>query len=256
MNHQFLPSQTNKNICQICKYDYLSAHSPLAKCEACDSNKELEFFPDNTHIKKMLLCAACIQKELAIAVSVSQADIVINGQTRVEQTIALAKERDQTIRYNGDFFNAQVMALEDVRNEINKDESLTADEKAFQFQNYLAERIVHLKKVVFELDEKKHQAVTEELVVRKSLRELGQEIKKEIQEKIKQADSNYEIKSTIKAVKPTVKKATTSTYDKLVQAFMLLKGCSKDEAERSIREGSGGKLGNEKLTTNTDKIPF
>lgn len=256
--HPFISSPIDKTICITCKSPYMYAHSPLSVCDSCPSKLNLEFFPDILHPKKMLLCANCIQNELKTAITASKTDIEQHGDSRVTNMLAIAREQDEAIRYNGDFFNAKVIALETIRESINSETQLSTDEKAFKFQNYLADRIKHLKGVVFELDEKKHQAVTEELVIRKSLRELEKEIKVEIRAKIKEIDSQYEVKEKIKgpAVKPKVKKETLGTFDRLVQAFVLLHGCSKDEAEELIKKGSGGKLGNEKLTSNQDKIPF
>lgn len=238
--HEFTPHALDKNKCKHCKRTYVDAHSPLSTCESCAKRIRVTLFGDADNPKAMLLCESCTTAEIKANVEAHKQDVLEHGQERVDAMLALARENDAAVRYNGDFFNAKVLALETIRTEINSSDS-TADEKAFKFQNYLAERISHLKQVVFDLDEKKHQAIVEEQVIRKSLREMERELRAEIRAKIKETDSQYPIQQA-KTIKPKVKKESLGTFDRLVQAFMLFHECTKEQAIEAIRKGSGGKL--------------
>jgi len=242
--HSFDPSPLDKSICRFCKRKYIAAHSPITTCEACGKVCKITLFGDADNPKSMLLCKSCTDNEIKAAVKALEdtpdeiKDARIND---MNARLNLARDSYQAIRYSGDYFNNETIAIESVRESINANESLSADEKAFKFQSYLADMIAHVKERVFELDEEKHKEICKDLAARKSLRDMERELRAEIRERIKATDSQYDVKIA-KPVKPKIKKETLGTFDRLVQMYMMLHSCSKDEALDAIRKGSGGKF--------------
>jgi hypothetical protein len=228
MNHSFIHGDLDKTLCKICRRNFLS-HTKMAECEACSHRgDDVNLFGPADNPKSMLLCATCTRKEIEAAVRTGQ---------ETEKLYERAKEIDHSIKYNGDFFNAKVIATESVRSSIMLEEGISEQEKHFKFQSFLAERYEWLKKHIFELDELKHQDVTEVLVIEKSLREFGNEVRKEIQEKIKATDQNYQSPVNKTPVKPRVNAVKKSPMEKLIEALALAKGISKEQASEMIMKG-------------------
>jgi hypothetical protein len=160
----------------------------------------------------------------------------IKKQEPIRDIINESRAIDSSITYNGDVFNAKTIAHIDLKKAIWADSSLSEDEKQFKFQSELAARYQHLKAVVFELDNKKHDAVVEQLAIGQTLRDLGNSIRAEISAKLKELDNQYQ--PTIKKpIKPSVKVEKKSPMDRLIEAYAQLHGCSITEAMLAIQKG-------------------
>ena len=212
MNHAWHPKIGNKLECIHCNRDYIS-HMDIVACEACGAPRKCDIFGDLKNPKAMLLCDSCADKERK-----ANDDVLVRTKTLID----VARSIDDTITYNGDVFNAKTIALIELKRALDSDESLSVEERKYKFHELLAERYSKLKKVVFQLDKKKEDLTIEQLVIAKNLRSYGDDVRKEIREKIAQADANYAppIKRVIKAVvKPLEKK---SAIDILIDKMMLM----------------------------------
>lgn len=234
MKHPFIPSLSNKLSCAAC-HRALMEHGPIGHCEACDcicpdssqkGSNLLEVFGKLDDPRAMLLCPKCTQKEI-------DANSSVLSQT--QKVIQEAKEIDQSIRYNGDFFNAKTIAINDIKIAIDSDASLTADEKVAKLHQTMAERLEHLQQVVFKARREEAEANVEILVIKESLREFGNRIREEIRERIKAADVNYQPARIVKPPKITAPKK--SAMDRVVEAYAMFHNVTQDVAREAIMKG-------------------
>jgi hypothetical protein len=255
MKHQFKPQQTNpelidgvpvngarfygnKTRCEFCNRSLID-HTRLAICETCKKTSDCE-----VNSSGQLLCAICYEITLdALMISTApkqsiNAPIEPVTITSAEDIIADAKVIDAGIRSNGDFYNAKVIAIADIKRAIDNDESIPDEMKMLRLQEVLAERYNHLKQVVFNLDNSKHDAVIEQLAISQTLRDFGNALRTEIREKIRQADEQYQPEKP-KVVKPKVTKpkASKNPIDMIVDAYMSMKpGITREQALDEIRK--------------------
>lgn len=228
-SHSFAKSVLDTDKCMRCKRGFI-AHTPAATCEGCQVVADCEIY----EIHDMLLCRKCTEgmNEAAderVKVVVDRGDIIMAAQ-RI----------DKSIRFNGDFYNAQTVAIVDIRKAIESNEAIV--DKQFEFQKVIAERYEHLKSVIFELDSQKHDAVVEQLIISKTLRDFGDDLRKEFREQLKQNDTQY-IPMQPKVVKPKLTKKDPK--QKLAEALALMRGCTITEAMILIERGQSTKAAKE-----------
>ncbi len=226
MNHSFLASQLDRAICNTCKRDYLS-HTVLAVCEACGAKENCDIFGSPSNPKAMLLCISCTRKE-------ESANDVILVKTQVS-IIEKSREIDQSIRYNGDFFNAETIAISQLKKELDDNNDLSVDAKAHKLHELVMERIEGFKKRIVEIDNEKHELVAKQQAGIKSLRELGNAVREEIRERLKQSDANYTAAKVI--ITPKLTKPRLDPFERLVEAYSLVHDVSKDDARAFLRKG-------------------
>jgi hypothetical protein len=223
MNHPFDVSATDKNKCKDCGYDYMS-HTKAAKCEVCGSFDSCDVFDSK------LRCDACIANvRLSLSTAIQMADSVIEK----------AKEVDASIRFKGDLFNAKTVAIVDVRKAFDEEKAdMTPEERAFAFQHYLVSKFEANQKIIFDLEEKKHDASVENLAIANVLREYGNSLRNEIREKIRQSDNLYHPVAVIPKVK-IAKAQKLSPLDRMAQQVAIEKNITIEAAKKLIMAGLG-----------------
>lgn len=197
MNHSFNPSLTDDKLCSVCKRDF-TMHTNSATCESCDRERCNVELHDN-----IAMCHAC--QEL--------------HRESMKHVISDSRAIDSSLRYNGDFFNAATIPTIELKHAIDSDESLSADEKQWKFQATLAERYEHFKDVVFLKEEEVHQAKLQLLHISKTLREFGDNVRKEVRERIKQADEKY-IPQVAKGIPKVKVKEKLSPMENMILSIM------------------------------------
>ena len=220
MRHPFVSLIDNKTMCSTCNYNVMD-HTAMAKCKVCGATTLCDL------VEGDLLCANCEKDCFVPRIEVLRtADAVITE----------ARKIDNSITYNGEFYNARVTAIAEIARAINLDDSIPPEEKSYKLQNVLAEKYQHLKDVVFNLDKQKHDAVVEQIVITKTLRDMGNDLRKEIQEKIKSLDQNYTpIRNT--SVIARVPKSKLSPFESIVQQLALGAGISLEAARQKLIDG-------------------
>jgi hypothetical protein len=176
------------------------------------------------------MCRAC---ETAHLISLRDS---LNSAQKI-QDAARIDSAVQNVRNNGDFFNDKIIALTksiaDIKVGIYADESVA--DKSLAFQRILAERYEHLKDVVFNLDIAKQDAVSEQLVITKTLRDLDKDFRSEIQSRIKELDSTYT--PIRKPVKVNIPKSKLSPFERIVQGLAQSSGMSLEQAREVLIKG-------------------
>lgn len=250
MNHSFKSSIINKDKCVLCSYDEKS-HGPNAECECCPAIGEVNIY------KGMLMCSDCQAKEVELTTLNStpqaQAERVIavnadaNKNQQVNQVIARSQDIDNSIELRTDIFNAETIAICDLRDAIESDESIT--NKNFALASELDKRYKHLKDVIFGLTQKVVDEANRQKAIQVYLNGLANSLRAEEREKLKLNDISYKPKE-IKPIKAKSIKTTSKKIDKVelrkvaselgvseftLQMLIVAKGCSIEEAANKIR---------------------
>lgn len=193
MKHGFQGSYGDTSICIVCGYTEIS-HGKEATCEACGTITVCEFFPDTKHPKKMLLCEPCIQKEYTVAREVTQARV----------------NSYEVVRTPGDYFNANISAIKEIKEAIEADPSI--EHKSFAVAEAIKLRLNHLKKTLIE---KRNEISTLENEQRESQIFLNHHMKQlsdDEQKRLGLLDITY--KPSLSNIKVPRKAPATKKFDK------------------------------------------
>ncbi len=232
MNHPWHPLTGKPNECITCHRNYM-AHTPIATCDSCNFVGLCDI---NQFTSNMLLCANCELREVqTMNDHTIEKTKVFSDHREIElnhnhELVAASRDIDSSIRVIGDVFNARTIALSELKQAILSESSGTEQEKLWKYQNEVMTRYRHLKDVVFDLDNKKHEAVSEQHAIVESLRSFGNDLHTKIREELKESDKNY-----LPVIKvPKIVKPKQSQFDRLVEQKALDSGISLDEARELL----------------------
>ena len=235
MTHTFTASQIDTNICSRCNRPEID-HTALATCESCDKVGHMDYFQSIDS----LLCIECMKK---------------NAEAIQIATRKLLEESKNIVINSSDLFNAQVLAIVQIKNLIQQDSSIEESQKQFAFQRELAAIHEHLSRVVSDLDSQTQQANMAKLAINKTLRDFGNELRDDIREKIKISDNKYSPPK--KALKPKVTAAKKlSPMDRLIQVLAMANGVTFADAQGKYKRHFEAILANPKLTFADAKKQF
>ncbi|SRR5712692_1563329 len=260
MKHSFTRSATDKFLCGICHRNYL-VHTNIASCDSCARITTCEIFGQPSDLRAPLLCAECEAREkLANSAILMHTQATINQsihpdksdgaahgkldvwgfptdgsyRTSTQELIAKSRSIDQSIKTNGDFFNADTIAINQIKQTIMSDPNIPSDAKQFVYQEELTIRFEQLSKVIFQHDTDKHRLVTAQLAITNDLRSFGNSLRNDLRERIKASDTNYSPPSK-SVVIPKVVKPKVSVEDRLIEMKALMDGISKEQARELLR---------------------
>jgi len=230
MKHSFNSAFGNTEQCIICGYNEKS-HGKQAVCEACGIEQECELFPDTKHPKKMLLCEGCKNKELAAAVKATNDRIA-------------AQKAHESVRTSGEYFNANIPAIIEIKQKIDSDNSIAENQKVGELAKSIKDRLAHLKNVLFE---KRNEVSALENEQRESLiymNHLMKQLSEEKQKELGLKDINYKPGSgkDAKPKAPSLKKFDKEELRKVanifnidmavLQTIVVQKKCTVEEAAK------------------------
>src|SRR3982751_3482361 len=188
--------------------------SKIGECESCPATDiEVKAWFGN-----MFQCNECHAKDVAHNTPEAQA---ARGEVYKQEQAVLAQSKsiDDGIQVRTDLFNAATVAIVEIKNAIDADESIT--NKPYALAETLKVRFEHFKNVVFELNQQLAEAGNQQKAIQVYLNNLANTLRAEEREKLKIADINYkpnQIKlhtvKTIKTTGTTVKKATKADIKK------------------------------------------
>jgi hypothetical protein len=236
MKHSFVVNKLNPKLCGFCNRDFMS-HTKKAQCNDCKKITDCELFGTSPSAK--LLCPSCTE------IAIHNNTVILEG-TKIKRelnalefalngTVEQAKEIDNATRLSGDIFNAHTIPYVVIRDSIEQDETIPQDEKAFRVHEAIMARIESFKPLIRKLDDEKHQLVIQQMAGINLLRDYGNGLRKEIRERLREADNNYIV--PVAEVKPRIKKETKGTVDRLVESLALAKGISIEDAAELLRKG-------------------
>jgi hypothetical protein len=167
-------------------------------------------------------------------------------------SLALSSSRaiDQSITVRTDLFNAETVAIVDLKKII--DENVEITNKPFALASELKKRFEHFQSVIFAKQEEIVETANKQKAIQVYLNELANKLRSEEREKLKIADINYKpVSKEVKVPKITVKKVKldkellTSTAKELgipvftLQSFVTAKNCTIEVAANMIKASLG-----------------
>lgn len=193
----------------------------LVTCEVCPAQ-----VPD-TDIKKfhtMLMCPTCYEQEkkltdelndpAAVQARLDESRQRTEAESVWNKTLAKSKEVDQSIEVRTDLFNAETVAIIEIKAAIDNDENIPADKKQFVYTKTIEERIQHYEKVVFELGA---EMVKRQNELRSAVTMFNNEViklRKEEQDQFKLKSINYNPPTLKKPAATKPKSVPSKKFDK------------------------------------------
>jgi len=107
----------------------------------------------------MWMCDECWNKEEAVAERAKESTSIL----------IVAKQIDSAIELKSDVYNAATVAAVEIKAAIEHDNSIPADQKGYAYTKACAERLAHMKKVMFE---KREELIKDETIARMWLTEV------------------------------------------------------------------------------------
>ena len=244
MNHSFTPSQTDSSKCGRCKFDEVS-HTSDAECTSCGKHTEVEVYID------MLFCAECMEKERLAQIeleSTANARVAQLEEDNRNKVIIQSQQIDASIEVRRDLFNANTVAITEIKNAIDSDDSIPSESKHYELAKLLHERLDHFSQVLFTLNESRIDITNKQYAVQVYLNDLASKLRKEEREKLRLQYIDY------KPPTPSLKKLSAPKkvkFDKnelrkcaaelgisefMLQTVVVSKNMSVSEAASMIRK--------------------
>jgi len=226
MEHKFRPSMTDSKVCSECKQTPMQ-HGDFATCETCPNIGPVEMFAG------MAMCASCREKELE-AVRAHQApelqearlaehnrkleeDKLIRAENTpilsISDLVTKARSVDQSLQVVGDLFNAATVAIVDIKNSIESDDSIPTNEKAFRLANVLIERNDTYAGLIFDTRKTLVELESTQRTIQTYLNDLANKLRKEEREKLSLKYADYK-PNPVKPAPTGTRKPKTPKYDK------------------------------------------
>lgn len=130
-------------------------------------------------------------------------------ENNMNDFLANAKKLDESLTVQTDIFNAQTVSIQELREAIEKDESI--ENKHFKLAEFLSERFETLQELIIGAKSSIIEAETKKRAILTYYLELSKKLRTEEREKLKFQDLKYQ-PAPVKTVSP--KKVSTKKADK------------------------------------------
>ena len=135
---------------------------------------------------------------------------------------------------SGKFFNLECLTLVELKKAIMSSE-LSEVEKAQKWTEVIAERILAFNQKIREIDESKFETVQRKQAYVNEWRTYGEQARKEIREKIKESDSQYQ--PVVQKVKATVKSLKNDPFERMAQMIAMSASITIEAARARLKSG-------------------
>lgn len=199
MNHSFTPSNLDNTKCQLCSRDE-KTHGNEASCDFCNYIGPVDKFlwKDGRGIVTTAIgCPSC-KSEQENQLPETVKDILVKKQ-----------ELDNKIQVLPDFFNAEVISINELRTVIEESD---IENKPFHLATQLMDRYNHYKQVIFQLQQDIVEKANRQRAVQTELNNLANQLRTEEREKLRIADINYKPAVHVKVA--SAKPITTKKFSK------------------------------------------
>lgn len=204
MNHLFAGSIENPNLCKLCSHNQID-HTSRAICAQCNSETFCNVANGNA-----LLCATCMGE--------------LERELLNKNSLENSKKIDASIHVRADLFNAQTLAIIEVKRLIDADDAISLENKHFTLAKHITERHEHIKSVVFGLREDISELQNEQRAIQTYYNDLAKKLRVEEKARIKLSDLNYkpiEPKAIKQPKAPSIKKFDKAEVMRLANEFKL-----------------------------------
>lgn len=214
----------------------------LSKCFQCGRLREC----DEVSVlltSKLLFCKHC-QTERdnylgELTTSTNQAELFISKSAAL----------DARIRISTDIFNAETVAIADIKKVIDEDESIT--NKHFRLAQAIEVRYKHFAKIVHDKTEEIIELETKQRALQTYFNTLGKELREAERAQLRLKDLQYKPQEPTKVLKPKKEKLAIKTYDiaeiraaaekygvmpNIVQIFCIQRKITPEEAAILVAE--------------------
>jgi len=215
MNHPFVASQLDVNICANpkCKRS-LKDHSLEAQCEACPNIGPCDLFGD------ILLCKSCLAKEYQAAIKKAE-------ENSAAYNLALSAKMDALVQIKTDFFNAETVAIAELKSIIENDS--TIENKNYKLAEAVLERYKGFKQAIFEKREELLGLENQQKADQIFLNNLAIKLQKEERERLNLNAPDYVPDKPKETKLPAIKVAKE---DKNILAFSKMMKIPFEQAKR------------------------
>ena len=217
MNHSYHAQSSEIDKCAICARTSLD-HTDSATCESCQKT-----YPCNItklgNGRELLLCEACTEIELRLY---KMKEARTPAQNRVsELSIFLIKELPVSDRQ---FHIKEITAIVDIEAKLKE---TGIDNPQYELAKIIEERIITLKKNLFELKQQEHEIQQSAIIDQKYLNNLVPKLREEERAQFKDYDISY--KPTTVTPKATASKPRISASDKAMESAAKMMGITLDQ---------------------------
>jgi len=168
------------------------------KCCICESIKDIVVW------EAQPWCKGCKIKEEG-----AQKDIVDTADERVNEMNMNTLERqihvDTTIQVTSDVFNAKTVAIIELKEAIDNDDSI--ENKQYELAKRLKDRFTHLKEVIFERTQENLNDSSEQRSIQSYLNNLANNLREKERDELRLKDLTYKPLAPSKPAKPRKPKA-------------------------------------------------
>ena len=163
------------------------------KCCICESTKGIVVW------EAQPWCKECKDKEI-----IAQKNISDTADERVDEmnmnTLKRQLHVDTTIQVTSDIFNAKTVAIIELKEAIDADESI--ENKQYELAKRLKDRFTHLKEVIFERTQENLKDSSEQRSIQSYLNNLANSLREKEREELRLKDLTYKPLAPSKPAKP------------------------------------------------------
>lgn len=171
-----------------------------------------------------------------------------NG-SQAELFLSKAAQLDARIRISTDIFNAETVAIAEIKRVIDADETIT--NKHFTLAQAIETRYKAFAKVVHDKTEEIIELETKQRALQTYFNTLGKELREHERAQLRLKDLQYKPKEPTKVLKPKKEKLAVKTYDmaeiraaaekygvmpNMVQIFCIQRKVTPDEAAQLVKQ--------------------
>ena len=169
--------------------------------------------------------------------------------SQAELFISKATALDARIKISTDIFNAETVAIAEIKKVIDEDSSIV--DKHFRLAQAIEVRYKAFAKVVHERTEEIIELETKQRALQTYFNTLGKELREHERAQLRLKDLQYKPKEPVKVLKTKKEKLAVKTYDKaeiqaaaekhgvlpnMIQIFCIQRKINPDEAAILIKE--------------------
>lgn len=243
MKHSFVSSAGNQELCRCGRPEI--DHTDRATCEACGNSGTCDVMAGN-----ILACMDCQEKEARLQAENNTPE---KQQARVDQmnsVLQIARAIDTTVQVRTDVFNAETLAIVDIKRAIDEDE--TIQNKHFTLSKIIDERFVQFGEAIFAKREEIAILEAKQRASQNYYHELKKKLTAEERASLKLKDVTYQ-PAEPKTVKPKApsqsinkieldklcKQYGIEQYKHIVNIIVMQKKVSIEEAVKHVKKTMG-----------------
>lgn len=171
----------------------------MPNCNVCNSDKL------TVQWEAQVWCVSCRSKEMR-----SQTELEESADDRVaamEESVLDRQIRvDTTIKLSKDTFNANTVSTVEMKEAIYADDSLSGEEKLFEYAKRMKDRILTFGKAIFEHDKERLELTSGLREAQQHYTDLCNKLRKEEREELRAKDLTYKPPKPVKPSKPRAPK--------------------------------------------------